>query len=63
MNQYLATNKFPHTLVYFRANWNPNCRLTDQHVQKLAAENGGLQMIKVDSDVAHKIARHYSVRA
>ena len=38
LNHYLAANKFPHTLVYFRANWNPNCTLTDQHVNKLAAQ-------------------------
>jgi hypothetical protein len=36
MNHYLAANKFSHTLVYFRANWNPNCTLTDQHINKLA---------------------------
>ena len=63
MNHYLAANKFPHTLVYFRANWNPNCTLTDQHITKLASENNGIQIIKVDSDVAHKIARNYSVKA
>jgi hypothetical protein len=37
MNHYLAANKFSHTLVYFRANWNPNCMLTDQHINKLAS--------------------------
>lgn len=59
----MEVNKFSHTLVYFRANWNPNCALTDQHINKLASENGSLQIIKVDSDVSHKIARHYSVKA
>lgn len=63
LNHYLAANKFPHTLVYFRANWNPNCTLTDQHINKLASEQGALQIVKVDSDVANKIARHYSVKA
>jgi len=63
LNHYLAANKFAHTLVYFRANWNPNCTLTDQHINKLASEQNALQIIKVDSDVAHKIARHYSVKA
>jgi hypothetical protein len=38
LNHYLAANRFAHTLVYFRANWNPNCTLTDQHVNKLAAQ-------------------------
>jgi thiol-disulfide isomerase/thioredoxin len=63
MNHYLAANQFPHLLVYFRANWNPNCKLTDQHINKIASENGSLQVLTVDSDVAHKIARHYSVKA
>ncbi len=63
MNHYLAANRFAHTLVYFRANWNPNCNLTDKHIQKIASENASLQVIKIDSDVASKIARHYSVRA
>lgn len=63
MNHFLAANQFPHTLVYFRANWNPNCTLTDNHIQKIASENQSLQIIKIDTDAANKIARHYSVRA
>jgi len=63
MNRYLAQKMAPYTLVYFRANWNPNCALTDQHIDKIASQNGSLEVIKVDSDVAHKIARHYSVKA
>lgn len=59
----MASSKFSHTLVYFRANWNPNCTLTDQHINKLAADNADLQIIKVDSDTSSKIARHYSVKA
>ena len=29
LNEYLSKQKFDRTLVYFRANWNPNCTLTD----------------------------------
>lgn len=63
MNQYLGKNKFSHTVVYFRANWNPNCTITDQHFNDLAKETAGVQFIKVDSDEAPKIAKHYGVRA
>jgi hypothetical protein len=37
MNKFLAVQKYSHTLVYFRANWNPNCILTDQHINQLAS--------------------------
>ena len=49
--------------MYFRANWNPNCTLTDTHINKFASENPSMQIIKVDSDVSPKIAKHYSVKA
>ena len=51
------------TVVYFRADWNPNCLKTDKHIEKFAANNGGLQVIKIDSDAAPKIAKHYGVKA
>lgn len=63
MNHHLAANQFSYTLVYFRANWNPNCALTDQHISEFASENPEVHCIKVDSDVAPKIAKHYGVRA
>lgn len=62
MNEYLQVQKHPLTVVYFRANWNPQCRDTDKHAEKLAANNGGIQVIRVDSDVAPKIAKHYAVK-
>jgi thioredoxin-like negative regulator of GroEL len=36
--------------------------VADQQLEKLAAENRFLEVIKVDSDVAPKIARHYGVK-
>ncbi len=63
LNQYLAKNKFDRTLVYFRANWNPNCSLTDQHITRIATENPDTEVIKVDSDVSPKISKHYGVKA
>lgn len=55
--------KYTHCLVYFRSNWNPQCEITDQHINNLAGENRFLEVIKVDSDVSPKIARHYGVRS
>lgn len=63
LNKYLEINKFPNTLVYFRANWNPQCQESDQDIQKFASKYSGYQVIRVDSDAAPKIAKHYSVRA
>lgn len=63
LNKFLTNNKFSNTLVYFRANWNPQCQETDKDIQKFAAKFPGYQVIRVDSDAAPKIARHYSVRA
>ena len=62
LNTHLLKNKPHHTVVYFRAAWNPQCELTDQHLQHLAAQNSSLEVIKVDSDLCPKIARHYGVR-
>lgn len=63
LNDYLAAERHPHTVVYFRANWNPNCLQSDKDVEKLAANNAGLKVIKIDSDMSPKIAKHYSVKA
>lgn len=63
LNAFLLKNKFAHSLVYFRSNWNPQCEIADQQVTKLAAENRHLEVFKIDSDTAPKIARHYGVRA
>lgn len=62
LNQHLLQHKYTHTLVYFRASWNPQCTIADQQLQRLAANNRFLEVIKVDSDVSPKIARHYAVR-
>ena len=51
------------TVVYFRANWNPNCMQADRDAEQFAANNAHLDVIKIDSDAAPKIAKHYSVRA
>ena len=62
LNSHLNKNKFSHVLVYFRSNWNPQCEITDQHIVDIASENRFLEVIKVDSDVSPKIARHYAIR-
>lgn len=63
LNQHLLKNKFAHALVYFRASWNPQCIVADQQLTNLAGKNRFLEVIKVDSDVSPKIARHYGVRS
>ena len=63
LNDYLGKNQFSHTLVYFRANWNPNCHLTDKHIEQFAKEHDNVEIIKVDSDISPKIAKHYGVKA
>lgn len=55
-------NKHPMTVVYFRAAWNPNCAQSDKEAEKFAAENAHLDVIRIDSDAAPKIAKHYSVK-
>jgi thiol-disulfide isomerase/thioredoxin len=50
-------------IVYFTAKWNPYCRITDEHIGELAAAFQQVEIVKVDSDVAPKIARHYLVKA
>lgn len=62
LNAHLLKNRYAHVLVYFRSNWNPQCEEADAQVDKLAGENRFLEVIKVDSDISPKIARHYSVR-
>ena len=63
LNGYLALHKPTHTVVYFRASWNPNCRQSDRDAEKLAATHPHLQIVKVDTDLAPKIAKHYAVKA
>lgn len=63
LNLYLNANRPAQTVVYFRANWNPQCQQSDQEASKLAATYPGINVIKIDSDIAPKIAKHYSVRA
>lgn len=63
LNKYLAARQAPQTVVYFRAAWNPQCEQADQDILKFATANPGIDFIKVDSDAAPKIAKHYSVRA
>ncbi len=62
MNQHLLKHKYVHSLVYFRASWNPQCAIADQQLTKIAASNRFLEIIKVDTDTSPKIARHYAVR-
>ena len=33
MNKYLLHHKHPMTVVYFRANWNPNCIQADRDLE------------------------------
>jgi thioredoxin-like negative regulator of GroEL len=63
LNAHLQSTRQNHTLVYFRAGWNPQCEQADQQLDQLAAHNHFLQVIKVDSDLAPKIARHYGVKS
>jgi thiol-disulfide isomerase/thioredoxin len=63
MSHYLASNKFPFVIVYFTAKWNPYCRITDEHIRELAENYQQVEIIKIDSDVAPKIAKHYLVKA
>lgn len=63
LNDYLATTQPAQNVVYFRANWNPQCRDADRDAELLAAKNPTLQVIRVDTDVSPKIAKHYSVKA
>lgn len=49
-------------LVYFRANWNPQCKESDEQITKFANAYPSYEVIKVDSDVAPKIANRYNVR-
>ena len=62
LNSHLNKERYTHTLVYFRSSWNPQCEQADQQLNNLVSQNNFLQTIKVDSDVAPKIARHYGVR-
>ncbi len=63
LSHYLASNKFPFVIVYFTAKWNPYCRITDEHVRELASNFQQVEIVKIDSDVAPKIAKHYLVKA
>jgi thiol-disulfide isomerase/thioredoxin len=63
LSHYLASNKFPFVVVYFTAKWNPYCRITDEHVHELANNFQQVEIVKIDSDVAPKIAKHYLVKA
>lgn len=60
LNEYLSVQKFPVNILYFRAAWNPSCLLTDQHIKQFAKVHQA-PIIRVDSDVAPKIAQHYGV--
>lgn len=51
------------SVVYFRANWNPQCDQSDKDIEKFALNNGGISVFKIDSDVSPKIAKHYGVKA
>ena len=62
LNEYLNVQKFPINLLYFRATWNPACVLTDEHVRQFV-QSHSLEVVRVDSDVAPKIANHYGVRS
>jgi thioredoxin-like negative regulator of GroEL len=50
-------------LVYFTAKWNPACSITDEHINMLAKSYDQIEIVKIDSDEAPKIAKHYHVRA
>lgn len=63
LNHYLASNKYPYLIVYFTAKWNPYCKITDEHINELATSFSQIEIIKINSDVAPKIARHYLVKA
>lgn len=63
MNKYLKVNKPCQYVVYFRANWNPQCQEADKHAAQLAASHGNLEVIQIDTDEAPKIANHYRVKA
>lgn len=63
LNTHLEKLRHPHVVVYFRANWNPNCEETDKHALQLAADNYHLHVIKIDTDIAPKIAHVYAVTA
>lgn len=63
LTHYLASNRFPFLIVYFTAKWNPYCKITDEHITELANTFQQVEIIKIDSDVAPKIAKHYLVKA
>ena len=50
MNEYLTMHKLPMTVVYFRSKWNPQCDQADKDAQKLAMNDAGINVIKIDSD-------------
>lgn len=62
LNEYLLVQKFPINILYFRAAWNPACILTDDHIRQFIATHK-TEVIRVDSDVAPKIAQHYGIRS
>ena len=63
LNAHLSKHRFSHVLVYFRSTWNPQCEITDQHVDRLVSQHRFLEVVKVDSDLAPKIAKHYGARS
>jgi len=63
LNQYLAINRLPFVLVYFKAQWNPNCKITDEHINEIAKKFRKIEVIQINSDLSPNIARHYHVRA
>lgn len=62
LNQYLEDNRFPINLLYFRASWNPMCTHADSHIWALT-QKYPIDVQRVDSDMARKIADYYGVRA
>lgn len=63
LNKYLNENRPAQHVVYFRANWNPQCEKSDQHISQFASDHPGMEIIKIDSDAAPKIAKHYNVKS
>lgn len=49
-------------MLYFKARWNPACTITDEHIYQFSNKYQ-VEIAKVDSDVAPRIAQHYGVRS
>jgi thioredoxin-like negative regulator of GroEL len=51
LNEFLATSKPVHSLVYFRASWNPLCKKTDLELEEVANRNRHWNIASVDMDL------------